>query len=55
MNKPKDANPCLRCGNTKLEWDGWQGSCNVYCPKCGKSGPVGVTKDEAIKKWNESK
>jgi len=55
MNKPEGAKSCPKCGNTKLEWDGWKGSCNVYCPKCGNSGPTGKDKAEAIRAWNEQK
>lgn len=53
MNKPTGASPCSKCNNTKLEWDGWEGSWNVYCPKCGNGGRAGKDKQEAIKMWNE--
>lgn len=51
--KPNDAKPCPNCNNSRLQWDGWEGSFNVYCPKCKFLGPEGLDKQEAVRKWNQ--
>ncbi len=55
--KPTDmgANQCPKCNYLSLVWDGWEKSFNVHCEACGFAGPTGVSKEDAVKKWNESK
>ncbi len=47
------AKSCPECNSIKLVWDGWEKSVNVHCESCRFAGPIGVSKEEAVEKWDE--
>lgn len=52
MNELK---PCPFCGSCQIEMQQWTTLCNAACCNCDAEGPIGLSKAEAIEKWNDRK
>lgn len=47
-----DLLPCPFCGSHDCTAGNWRGSELVSCQNCAAEGPVGGTRNEAVKAWN---